>query len=258
MNKQNILLDFEEFSNSYSQKSASFAFRRLFPIYLEDSITEEYSYLIGKVMGDGNLDKNFTLRFIGKEEDLLLLSKLITEKFGIDPKRLSIRGRVCKGVSYILSVNCAYLGRILSLLGAPIGNKTKTKFNVPEWISSDSSKKKRFLQALLEDELTTIKIERCNYSISPHLKLAKKEKLIPDLIEFMSQVKQTIESFGVECGPLSRPVKAEPSLEMHFHIQRNKNNILKFRDEIGFRLNQDKIRKLDECCRIIKNSLDKK
>lgn len=259
MNKQNIILDFEDFLNSYKNKNAVQPIKSFFPISLKGPLTEEYAYLIGKVMGDGNLDHSFTLRFIGKEEDLICLRDLIIDKFKINPNRFSIKRRVSKGVSYLLQVNCAFLGRILSLLGAPIGNKTKTAFRVPEWILSDNTLKRRFLQALLEDELTTIKVERCNYSVKPRLKLAKDEKLIGNLREFMEQVKWAVESFGVGCNHVSKPVQGKdtPSLELYFHINRNKKNILKFKEKIGFRFNKEKIKKLEECSRVIRSSLIK-
>jgi len=259
MNKQNVILDFEDFLNSYQNKNVGVSIKSFFPLYLGDPIAEECSYLIGKVMGDGNLDPNFTLRFIGKEKDLILLRDLILSKFDINLDRCSIKERKSRGVSHLLQVNCAYLGRILSLLGAPIGNKTKTAFNVPKWILTTKNLKKRFLQALLEDELTTIKIERCNYSVRPRLKLAKRGELIPNLRGFMQQVREAIESFGVECSNISKPVSGNGTIsqELYFHIRSNKRNILKFKGEIGFRLNQDKINKLDECCQKIKNSLSK-
>ncbi len=210
---------------------------------------------IGKVIGDGHLDSNFTLKLIGKEKDLILLRDLIINKFKIDPTRLSIRKRVSRGVSYLLQVNCAFLGRILSLLGAPRGNKTKNAFNVPSWILTNKKFKKRFLQALLEDELTTIKIRKCNYSNRPRLKLAKKEELIPNLKGFMQQVKEAIESFGIECSHISKPIKSVKTLELYFHIKPNKRNIIKFKEEVGFRLNQDKTEKLDHCYNTLKNTL---
>lgn len=258
MNKQNVLLDFEDFLNSYKNKNyVNSSTKGKFPIYSEDPLTEEYAYLIGKVIGDGHLDSNLTLKLIGNEKDLILLRDLIINKFRINPDRLPIRKRISRGVSYLLQVNYAFLGRILSLLGAPVGNKTKTLFKIPSWILTNKRFKKRFLQALLEDELTTIKIERCNYSVRPRLKLAKREELIPNLREFMQQVKGAIESFGIECSHISKPVKGTKTLELYFHIKPNKKNIIKFKEEIGFRLNQDKVEKLNHCYNILKNTLNK-
>lgn len=257
MNKQNVLLDFEDFLNSYTNKNyVNPSLKSLFPIYLEDPVTEEYAYLIGKIIGDGHLDSKFTLKLIGKEEDLILLRDLIINKFGINANRFSIRKRVSRGVSHLLQVNSAFLGRILSLLGAPKGNKTKNKFNVPTWVLTNKKFKRAFLRALLEDELTTIKIRKCNYANRPRLKLAKNEELIHNLREFMQQVKEAIESFGVECSHISKPIETMTGCQdLYFHIKPNKRNIIKFKEEIGFRLNQDKVKKLDHCYAVLRKTL---
>jgi len=73
----------------------------------------------------------------------------------------------------------------------------------------------------------------------------------------MQQVKIAIESFGVGCGSLSKVVQTDYSPEIYFHINRNKKNILRFQNNIGFRLNQGKIAKLQECCSVIRKSLSR-
>lgn len=208
-------------------------------------------------MGDGNLDPKFTSRFIGKPDDLELLKNLIIKRFYLSQNQFKIYKRINKGISHLLQVNFASFGRILFILGAPIGNKTINDFCVPPWIMNHQNNKKRFLQALLEDELTTIKIQKSNYSIKPRLKMSKKIAYISHLNTFMNQVKNAIESFGVECSNVSPPVKGKnpESLELYFHINRNKRNIIKFKENIGFRFNQDKIKQLIECCRVLKNTL---
>ena len=257
MNKQNIIANFDDFLNSYENKDyVNRSISNCFPIYSDIPISEEYAYLIGKIIGDGNLDHTFTSRFIGTEEDLKLLRDLIVEKFQINPSKCSIRRKIGKGISYMLQVNCAYLGRILHILSAPIGNKTKTCFNIPHWILSRDNLKKRFLQALLEDEMTTIKIRKCNYSIRPRLKLAKKEELILNLRDFMQQVREAILSFGIKCGHLSNIIRSPGanSVELYFFINSNKDNIIKFAENIGFRLNRTKIKNLNECVKILKKT----
>jgi len=114
MIKKNTILSFKDFSNSYNSKWVDLNAKCFFPISTDSPLTEEYAYLIGKLMGDGHLDRKFTLRFVGKEkEDLILLGSLIVDNFGVNPDRVSIRKRVCKGTSHLLQINCSFLGRIL-------------------------------------------------------------------------------------------------------------------------------------------------
>lgn len=62
---------------------------------------------------------------------------------------------------------------ILYALGAPIGNKTKNKFLVPEWILSSKGCSRRFLQGLFDDELAAIKIKRKKFLREAALKLTR-------------------------------------------------------------------------------------
>lgn len=254
----NLILDYDSLLGTYKNKALIIkdeSIKRFFPILSSSSLAEEYAYLVGKIIGDGNLDPAFTMRFIGKKEDLFLLQNFILNTFKLSHSCCSIRQRKSLGISSLLQINCAFFGRILFLLGAPMGNKMQTPFSIPPWILAGKSCKQRFLQALLEDELTTIKIEKCSYSVEPRLKMAKKGNLIDSHLSFMNQVKEAIESFGVRCSHISKPLNCKSSFDLYFHILRNKENILKFKEEIGFRLNQAKIQKLEECCRVIANSL---
>ncbi len=228
-----------------------------------DDIKEELAYLIGKITGDGNLDKVFTCRFIGQEEDLIKLSNLIYSKFNIPQKSLKIRiKKNSYGVAHLLQVNNARLGRELHKYGAPQGNKTLNKFLAPKWIFSKNIYKKRYLQALFEDELTTIKIKKCNYANCPDFKQHKNLGNLNNLKEFLEQLKQMLTDFGIETSHINETKYTNKRKDgiitkgCYFWIQRNKQNILRFQDKVGFRLCDRKINSLNECCNIIEKSLN--
>lgn len=260
MNKQNIILDFEDILNTYKTKIPSnqlivLKSRNWFPLFPQ--LEEDIAYLIGKVMGDGNLDKTYIPRFIGQERDLILLKYLITKTFSINASKLKMTRRQAKGVSYLLQVNDVLLGRLLAVLGAPIGNKTKISFSVPFWIIKNKSYSKRFLQALLEDELSTIKIEKNNYAIKPRLKLAKERKLMSDLALFLTQIKSLLEESDIKCSKITRNFSTklgQKTIELYFNINRTKVNIITFAKNIGFRLNTEKIKNLAKCVEILKKT----
>ena len=120
VNKQKVLLDFEDFLNSYKdKKQADSSVNRFFPILSRNALNEDFAFLIGKIMGDCHLDSNYTQKYIGKQHDLLELKKLIMNKFKIHPNRFSLVKRKSLGVSYLLQLNYCPFGRILFLLGAP-------------------------------------------------------------------------------------------------------------------------------------------
>jgi len=230
--------------------------RQVLPLLYDSAFAVEFAYLVGKVMGDGHLDKNFSLSFVGKKNEIYCLKIHISKTFGLRQSKLPVKRRESMGVSYRLSVNNCLLGRILFLLGAPQGNKTKQTFLIPSWIVGNMDAKKAFLQALLEDELTTIKIHKCNYSIKPRLKMSKKEPLAHNLQEFLMQVKQAIESFGVKCSNISKPIpkKEMGSVEIYLDINREKQNIINFSNKIGFRIHKEKITCLKNCVDVLEKT----
>ena len=73
----------------------------------------------------------------------------------------------------------------------------------------------------------------------------------------MLQVKTAIESFDIDCGKISNQIDGINTSELYFQIRRRKENIIKFREEIGFRLNQDKIERLNHCYTTLKKTLKK-
>jgi tRNA-splicing ligase RtcB (3'-phosphate/5'-hydroxy nucleic acid ligase) len=214
---------------------------------------ENYAYLVGKVMGDGHIDKNHTVKLVGQKEDLIQ----IKEYFDLPSKIYKKEGY---SISYYLNLSVK-IGRLLSAKGTPIGKKTIIQFLVPNWILNGTDKvKKMFLQGILEDELTTIKIEKKTYSIKPQFKMSKSKELLSNHRLFLSQIKSLIEEKGIECSKISDPKrkKDQTSWDLYFCLNRNKKNILKFEKNIGFRFNKMKKLQLEECVKILRASLKSK
>jgi len=222
-------------------------------------LLKEIAYFIGKITGDGNLDNKFTIRFIsGKRIDLITLRKIIMNKLRIPKNKFSsiIKRQNNGGKSYLLQINDALLGRLVYGLGAPRGNKTKICFNIPKWIIKKKIYSKFYLQGLLEDELTTIKFrkDRKNKFTNIMLKMAKIKRLMPTHIKFLNNIKFIIERFGINCSSVSTVrtnIYQNNTESAYFRILPNKENILKYRDQIGFRVNQNKIRNLNICCKYV-------
>lgn len=247
MKKQNKIADYNYVLNTYSNKIPAKQLkllreRKWLPLFQDSKLSREFAYLIGKVMGDGHLDNNFVTYFIGQEKEMKNLKDIILKKFNLEEKRIYIKYKKSKGISYLLSVKDCVFGRLLFILGTPKGNKTKQEFLIPEWISSSKENSKMFLKGILEDELTTIKIEKNNYSVKPRLKLTKHKKYFSNLKYYLFQIKEMIESFDIKCSHISKPIKSKntDSCELYFHINRNKQNIIKFSENIGFRAHSDK------------------
>lgn len=259
MKNQNKILDFEEVLNTYStnipyKQLELLKHRGWLPIKKGSECAKEFAYLVGKVMGDGHLNKSFELSFFGQKGEIKKLGNLIQNSFNLEESRFSIEFKKAWGICFVLRVNDSLLGRVLFCLGAPKGNKTKQRFLVPDWIHNSKGNSRMFLKGLFEDELTTIKIEKNNYSVNPRFKLAKEEKLLYNLRSFLKQLINMVEQFDIKCSNISlKPTskKGQRTKELYFHINRNKNNIINFAKNIGFRVNTDKINQLERCIDIL-------
>ena len=223
---------------------------------------DHLAYIVGKIMGDGHLEKTLGSCFFidGHKKNLYHLRKFLFQEMKVSPKSISIQKNMnSRGLSYRLRVNSTSFCKLLYSAGAPSGNKTSQKFDIPCWIYSDQKTAKSFLQAILEDELTTIKIESGNHSVAIQFKMSKHKSLLSDHITFMQSVKLLIESFSVSCGPVRYfKSKEKDKFEVYFRIQRNKSNILRFQQKIGFKLNEEKLKSLERCCIVLEKTLKAK
>lgn len=209
-------------------------------------------------MGDGNLDENFTSRFISKnKKDLEALEKLLNEELFIPVQKMKIRSKIAFGRSFVLQVNDSTFGRVLKILGAPQGRKTNVSFNIPNWINSELTKK-TFLQGILEDELAGFRINR-GFPNAPNFKMAKNPLLKQDLLDFINGVKNLIEEFDVKCSKvIDGGMTKSGNVESLFWIQSNAQNIISFSENIGFRFNAEKTEKMNKVVIIAREILDRK
>ena len=225
--------------------------KKWLPLNLDSNLAKEFAYVLGKSFGDGHLDKNYTFKHAGEHENQKLFEKLLVKRFKLSQKSIKLqKNNYSKGNSTFLQVNMSVFGRILFLLGCPIGNKVKQEFFVPEWIISNKQNSKYFLQGFLEDELAIIKIKKMNHCNGGMLKMAKIPILLPSLRIFLKQIKEMIKMFDVECGSLSKKVyfkENQKTREVYFRIKTNKKNVLKFRNKIGFRIHNSKKKELENC-----------
>jgi len=97
----------------------------------------DVAYLIGKVAGDGNLDKAYTLHFVGEKRCIKELKNFLIATANIPENKVSMRKKNwLNGTSYLLQINIAAFGRFLYAFGATRGNKMCNNFRVPNWIFS--------------------------------------------------------------------------------------------------------------------------
>jgi hypothetical protein len=219
----------------------------------------ELAYFVAKIMGDGHLSKNLGSCSFSDENQSSIekLQKLMIKYFGLDKNQFKIRRVEAWGKSWKLDVFDSLFSRLLYVAGAPKGKKVETPFHIPKWINKNNKYSLVFLQGILEDELTTVKIENKNYAVGLQFKMAKMEDLLPKHYLFMRQIKKKLEDLGIECGNLStiRSNKKAKTWDVYFAIQRNKRNIICFKENVGFRLESPKKKLLFKTCKILQKTL---
>ena len=263
MNQKNVILGLGNVLNTYKfwlpkGQISRLKYRKWLPLIQDSPLARVSAFMVAKVMGDGNLDEKFTCRFIGQFDDLCRLRELIIKHYSIAEASLKIRMRKYRGISYLLQVNDCLFGRFLFALGAPVGNKTKTEFLIPEWIIASEYSKKYFLQGIFDDELATLKVKRKRFIREAGFKMAKLQKYQGNLREFLSQIRNLTESFSVSCSKIDEPrfesVQKDGNKTYYqcFRILGNRSNIINFRNNINFGLNWQKIAELEKCISFVK------
>lgn len=223
------------------------------PLNEKSNLLPTLAYIVGKNMGDGHLDYNFTARFSDDNiEDLNKLKRLINEELKIPLNKTNILKIVSWGTSYCLVIYDAVFGRFLRTLGAPQGRKTDTNFGIPYWVYLSKETKKSFLQGILEDELASFRI-RNGFPAITNFKMTKKIELKENLINFLKEVKHLLEEFNVGCSEVKETsINRFGKFEALFWIQRNAKNVISFSENIGFKLNTNKIENLNQVVNLSK------
>ncbi len=230
--------------------------KNLLPLRLNSEFLPVLTKLLGFLTGDGWLGKNrdrWTAKFIGEPEDL--------EKIRMDISKLGYKAtrvyklkrksevtytdgeeRIIDGTSYQIVVGSLGLPLIFYALGAPFGNKSKVKFNVPDWIFRAPLWIKRlYLAGFFGAELTkpsNPKKERYRFS-NPLLSINKSEKLKSNGYRFLNQITKLAEEFGVKAvkilelkGVITKT--GEKTVKLRLKLSSEKNNLIKLWSKIGY------------------------
>lgn len=183
--------------------------------------------LIGHAFGDGHLGE-CGFQFTNNSQELL--DDVISKVKQLPIKNISFTEDFHKAKN----INFQSLVKdILASFGAPIGNKVKQTFLVPEWIiNGDLEIKQAFLKSLFDDESTVSMGSR-----EIVLNMKKVERLKDNLHNFFEQLNAMLSEFGIngvtitECHP--HDGKNGKTIEKRLRIC-GSFNFIEFRDKINF------------------------
>ena len=215
------------------------------------------SRLLGHIFGDGFLSLtsgkriNFSVGFTGRKEDLNEIREDLDKLgFSYEPinKRFttsSLRDRLIRGYSTEFRANSLTLSVLLAVLGAPVGKKSRTHFEVPRWLfGAPKHIVREFLAAYFGSELTKIKIHRKKFD-ALQFSLNKDEKLVKDGHNFVRQISKLLKKFNVKIQNIRfRSIFARKdgskSVKITAIFSGSKENLLNFCKFVGYRYSKER------------------
>ena len=211
-------------------------------------------------IGDGTLyfaekeNKGFAW-FYGTPEDLERIRNDI-RKLGFTPSKIYKRRRVHRirtkygvvkfeSTEYSFNVSSRSFVALLHALGAPLGDKTYQRYEVPAWLLKCPKWIKRlFLASLFGAEMSSpFAIREHGYNFyMPYLSLNKVFWLVEDGKKFLNQIASLLEEFGVEVAKI---VEGEEYLNQYMDITKRikllikatPQNLIKLYENINFEYN---------------------
>lgn len=215
--------------------------------------TDKLALLVGAINGDGHLQLGIgrgLVSFYSKnmyeiEDFRKIFSKLFNKK-GIIYKnyRNSKRHRIY------------YSGKPLAMflesVGVIVGNKTNSKFLVPDWIiNGNSSLKSHYLKGLYDTEGSVV-FSRERWQIT--INQSKNEKLRENGIKYFNQLRNLLIGFGMTPSPViicrgKRKPRKDGSKTFVFKLDLEFKDFQKFYNHVGFN-NRKKLKRLNKALNV--------
>lgn len=212
--------------------------------------------LLGFLTGDGWLGRvkaRRVLKFIGKPEDLQEIRNDIgklgyqatnsyAEKSSSTVTFTDGKPRTISGQTHTIVIGSIGLPVLLQALGAPVGNKSKKEFLVPDWLYKAPLWIKRlYLASYFGAEMTkpgVRKKEKYRFE-NPSISLNKLECLKPNAYEFLMQIKKLLEEFGIVVTNITEHVgvktkSGESTLKLRLKLSSKEPNLIQLWSKVGY------------------------
>lgn len=222
---------------------------------------KQISRLVGYIFGDGHITMGRdSVILAGEESEIKAVKKEIEELGYITTERrnihesslMSIRNgySLINGEATALYINDVELGLFLTCLGAPIGNKTKQSYCIPEWIKSHKDLLREFLAVYYDNDGRNIyHLQHGKVHLGPvQITFNKLVSLHNEALCFAKELTEAFRAFGIETT-----IKAEEKdgcilkngeRTCKYSVTSGVNtseNWLKFIEHIGSRYNEEKL-----------------
>lgn len=212
----------------------------------EDKKLSIISKIFGYLLGDGTVyiskNKPYAVAY-GTEKDLKKMSEdLKSIKFSSKIyhrlRNHSIKGKKFKADNWELHINSKEFIEEIITLEMPLGNKTKTNFEIPKWITEGPKWiKKQFLAGYFGAEMSKPKSMSKTCLYLPDITMTKETKLEDNLRFFMLQLSKMLEEFNIEVSKISTIETEQNKTRMRLLINGKPKNLIKLYSKIGFEYN---------------------
>ncbi len=211
----------------------------------DDEKLNKLALILGAIFKDGNIDKNLnTLSFIsGNKEDVISFKDLMIELFG-DLNYEIKENENSYGKSYIFRTWDRDVIRLLVALGAPVGKKTRIKFNFPNWVLIKPSYFVNFVSGLFSGDGTVPKfrITKEGVKFSNSFEIAQLTEKLDNKIEFFETLRDTLKKFGIESR--IRVDREKGAYKIRLMLKNSLKNVLLFFSIFNLPLSQHKKEKV--------------
>lgn len=213
--------------------------------------------LLGIILSDGTIPRGSKYVCIyGKLEDLktikndlnwLGLNSIITSRRRNHKIKSQYGENAFETEEHSIKISSRGFRVVLHAMGIPHGNRSAQRYRVPAWIKSLRPWQKRlFVAAYLGGEISK-PITNNGYNFSmPTFSVSKLEKILGNAFEFVNDMKDILESLGIET---SEPVvvngytysgKKGTTAAVRLGIESNAENMFRFLSTVGCVYNKEK------------------
>lgn len=275
------LKKFKRRTASNMQYVKSLERKGLLPFSYNNPKVYQIARLVGYLTGDGHLyyrtkpnDKSYTeIQVYALKEEIENIKKEFQELGFIPGKTrcssstsILSNGQIISGTSYRFSITRTEAFAFFELLGVPVGNKSRVKFEVPRWIlEAPVDVQNEYLAGLFGAEMSAPCFKTRNGESKselqpPHFTQSKTRKLHKNLHLFRRQIVAMLNKRGIKTRTYVTKTSffskkdGEPSICFDLVVRCSKENILNLA-KVGFALNEKRKRTLLTIAEFLKTGL---
>lgn len=229
---------------------------RLLPLTSDDERLEKVALIMGALFSDGNVDRNLnTLSFVSSEREAVeRFAGILRELFGEFNYEIK-DNREARGRSVLFRTWDRRIIRFFVALGAPVGNKTKVKLQLPWWVKLRPSLFLAFFDGLYSGDGSVPRFARYTDGIKfkGTLEIAQLTDEPEKKVPFFEEIAWHLGLFGIEAKV--RVDEAKGKHKVRLILSQSVDNVLTFLEFVPVTLSPAKKAKfLEEVRRYLENA----